>query len=114
MVAGAAVVLAAAFNTPLAGVTFAIEELTGDYFANIKDFVLMAIIIAALSAKALTGEYTYFGQLLESPDVSLFATFVIGARRVSWALFSLPPFSEDKRRCRVIKPDTGATPCRWC
>lgn len=78
VVAGGAAGLAAAFNTPLAGVTFAIEELTVDYFVNIKDFVLMAIIIAALSAKALTGEYAYFGRLLAPPVVPSSAVIAIG------------------------------------
>lgn len=78
VVAGGAAGLAAAFNTPLAGVTFAIEELTVDYFAGIKDFVVMAIIIAALSAKALTGEYGYFGRLLEPPGVPWLVILLIG------------------------------------
>jgi len=78
VIAGGAAGLAAAFNTPLAGVTFAIEELTTDYFSNIKDLVLLAIIVAAVAAKLLTGEYAYFGKLLEPPVVPLTATFVIG------------------------------------
>lgn len=78
VIAGGAAGLAAAFNTPLAGVTFAIEELSGDYFTNIKDYVLMAIIVAAIAAKALTGEYTYFGRLADPPSLTLFTVLLIG------------------------------------
>ncbi len=78
VIAGGAAGLAAAFNTPLAGVTFAIEELTTDYFGSIKDFVLMAIIVAALAAKSLTGEYAYFGRLMEPAGVPLSAVVIIG------------------------------------
>ncbi len=63
IIAGAAAGLAAAFNTPLAGVTFAVEELCENYFASIKDIVLMSIIVAAVTAQILTGEYSYFGHL---------------------------------------------------
>jgi H+/Cl- antiporter ClcA len=62
VVAGGAAGLAAAFNAPLAGVTFAVEELTVDYFSSIKDYVLLGIICAAIAAKSLTGEYIYFGK----------------------------------------------------
>jgi len=75
--AGGAAGLAAAFNTPLAGVTFAIEELSSGYFESIKDYVLMAIIIAALSAKVLTGEYIYFGRLPDPPSISIAALVLI-------------------------------------
>ncbi len=78
VVAGGAAGLAAAFNTPLAGVTFAIEELTPDYFSSIKDFVLMAIIVAAVVAKSLTGEYEYFGLLPQPPSVPIGAILLIG------------------------------------
>ena len=78
MVAGGAAGLAAAFNTPLAGVTFAIEELTIDYFADIKDFVIIAIVIAAVAAESMYGEYNYFGRLLEPPQVPISATVIIG------------------------------------
>ena len=79
VVAGGAAGLAAAFNTPLAGVTFAIEELAGDYFGSMKDYVIMAIIFAAITAKALTGDYTYFGRLAEPAAIPLTAILVIGA-----------------------------------
>ncbi len=77
VVAGGAAGLAAAFNTPLAGVTFAIEELTADYFSQIKDYVLIAIIVAGLAAQALTGEYTYFGKLIAPPPVALWVILII-------------------------------------
>lgn len=75
--AGGAAGLAAAFNTPLAGVTFAIEELSSGYFENIKDYVLMAIIVAALSAKVLTGDYIYFGKLPDPPNMEISAIIII-------------------------------------
>ena len=78
VVAGGAAGLAAAFNTPLAGVTFAIEELSSDYFASIKDMVLMAIIVAGLAAKAMTGEYLYFGHLTDPSGVAISMIILVG------------------------------------
>lgn len=78
IVAGGAAGLASAFNTPLAGVTFAIEELTTEHFTGIKEYVLMAIIVAAISARFLTGEYSYFGRLLNPLPVSLSGIVIIG------------------------------------
>lgn len=78
VVAGGAAGLAAAFNTPLAGVTFAIEELSSDYFSNMKDMVLMAIIIAGLSAETLTGDYIYFGRLSEPGAVPVPVILMVG------------------------------------
>lgn len=77
-IASGAAGLAAAFNTPLAGVTFAIEELTDTYFSTIKDFVLMAIIVAAIAAQSLTGEYSYFGKLTDSPRIPFAIVLLIG------------------------------------
>lgn len=79
IVAGSAAGLAAAFNTPLAGVSFAIEELTPDFFSGIKDFVLMAIIVAAMSAQVLTGDYTYFGKVSDAASVPFWTVLAIGA-----------------------------------
>ncbi|MDD4004613.1 MAG: chloride channel protein [Elusimicrobiaceae bacterium] len=75
--AGGAAGLAAAFNTPLAGVTFALEELSSGYFESIKDYVLMAIIVAALSAKVMTGDYIYFGKLPDPPNIQMSAIIFI-------------------------------------
>lgn len=77
-IAGGAAGLAAAFNTPLAGVTFAIEELSENYFSSVKDIVLMAIIVSAVVAKMLTGEYAYFGRLGEPSSLPFLAVLLIG------------------------------------
>jgi H+/Cl- antiporter ClcA len=78
VVAGGAAGLAAAFNTPLAGVTFAVEELGSEHFATFKNYVILAIIAAAITAKLLTGEYAYFGTLADAPGVPLWGVLAIG------------------------------------
>lgn len=64
--AGAAAGLAAAFNTPLGGVVFAIEELTKTHLSYFKTALFTAVIIAGLTAQAILGPYLYLG----FPDVS--------------------------------------------
>ena len=64
--AGAAAGLAAAFNTPLGGVVFAIEELTKTHLSYFKTALFTAVIIAGLTAQAILGPYLYLG----FPDVT--------------------------------------------
>jgi len=61
MVTGAAAGLAAAFNTPLGGIVFAIEELTKTHFSYYKTAIFSSVIIAGLSAEAFLGPYLYLG-----------------------------------------------------
>jgi len=61
ILAGGAAGIAAAFNTPLAGVVFAIEELSRSFEERTSGVILMAVIIAGVTALALVGNYTYFG-----------------------------------------------------
>jgi H+/Cl- antiporter ClcA len=61
ILAGAAAGVAAAFNTPLAGVVFAIEELSHSFEARTSGTVLTAVIIAGITTMGLLGNYTYFG-----------------------------------------------------
>ena len=61
MVTGAAAGLAAAFNTTLGGIVFAIEELTKTHFSYYKTAIFSSVIIAGLSAQALLGPYLYLG-----------------------------------------------------
>jgi len=63
VLAGGAAGIAAAFNTPLAGVTFAIEELGRRFESRSSGVLLSTVIIAGLTAIALEGNYRYFGQL---------------------------------------------------
>ncbi|HEX3934385.1 MAG TPA: chloride channel protein [Puia sp.] len=58
---GAAAGLAAAFNTPLGGIVFAVEELTRTHISYFKTALFTAIIIAGLTAQALLGPYLYLG-----------------------------------------------------
>lgn len=61
--AGAAAGLSAAFNTPLAGIVFAIEELTRSFEQRASGTVITAIIFAGIVALAINGNYTYFGTI---------------------------------------------------
>jgi H+/Cl- antiporter ClcA len=63
---GAAAGLAAAFNTPLGGIVFAVEELTRTHINNFKTAIFTSVIIAGLTAQAILGPYLYLGY----PDVS--------------------------------------------
>jgi H+/Cl- antiporter ClcA len=62
---GAAAGLAAAFNTPLGGVVFAMEELSKIHVRFFRTALFSAVIIAGLTAQALLGPYLYLGY----PDV---------------------------------------------
>ena len=63
VLAGGAAGVAAAFNTPLAGLVFAIEELSHSSFkARTGSLTLTAVVIAGLTAIGLVGNYIYFGQ----------------------------------------------------
>ncbi len=72
MVTGAAAGLAAAFNTPLGGIVFAIEELTKTHISYYKTAIFSSVIIAGLSAQALLGPYLYLGY----PKLDGLSTFV--------------------------------------
>ncbi len=61
ILAGAAAGIAAAFNTPLAGVIFAIEEMSRSFDERSSGLVIGAIIAAGIVSLALLGNYTYFG-----------------------------------------------------
>lgn len=75
--AGAAAGLAAAFNTPLAAVTFVLEELIGDLNSRFLGSVLLAAFIGALVVHGLVG-----------PQPAFQLAPVLGA---SWRVYLLIP-----------------------
>jgi H+/Cl- antiporter ClcA len=73
LITGAASGLAAAFNTPLGGIVFAIEELTKTHFSYFKSALLTGVIIAGLTALNILGPYLYLGY----PTVSHLSWWII-------------------------------------
>ena len=61
IIAGGAAGIAAAFNTPLGGIMFAIEELSRHRPFIANSTTLIAVIFAGLISLATLGNYTYFG-----------------------------------------------------
>ncbi|AVE03874.1 chloride channel protein [Pseudomonas palleroniana] len=70
ILAGGAAGIAAAFNTPLAGVAFAVEELGRKLETRTSGVLLSTIILSGMVAIAIQGNYNYFGHL-DVQDVSL-------------------------------------------
>ncbi len=62
ILAGGAAGVAAAFNTPLAGVVFAIEEMSRAFERSIGSLVLIAVILAGIAAISINGTGSYFGE----------------------------------------------------
>ena len=73
---GAAAGLSAAFNTPLGGIVFAVEELSKTHINYFKTALFTAVIIAGLTAQTLAGSYLYLGYP-KTADVSLMVMFPV-------------------------------------
>jgi len=61
MITGGAAGLSAAFNTPLGGIVFAVEELTKTHIAQFRTAVLTAVILSGMTAQWLLGPYLMLG-----------------------------------------------------
>lgn len=73
--AGAAAGLAAAFNTPLAAVTFVLEEIIGDLNSRMLGGVLLAAVLGALVAHGLVGAQPAFA--LHAPGAPLWLGYAL-------------------------------------
>lgn len=72
LLTGAAAGLAAAFNTPLGGIVFAVEELAKIHIRYFRTPLFTAVIIAGLTAQAILGPYLYLGY----PDVNRLHAYI--------------------------------------
>lgn len=70
ILAGGAAGISAAFNTPLAGIIFAIEEMSRSFEERKSGTLLIAVVLAGITALVVLGQYTYFGHTTESIAMS--------------------------------------------
>ncbi|MDO6387069.1 chloride channel protein [Uliginosibacterium sp. 31-12] len=123
LVAGGAIGVAAAFNTPLAGIMFAIEELSRKRSFNANATTLMAVVLAGLASTALLGNYLYFGRSAATLAVfseldALLLCGVLGG--LAGGLFSRAAINVERllparlRSLRVGRPMYFASACGLC
>lgn len=117
--AGAAAGLAAAFNTPLAAVTFVLEEIIGDLNSRFLGNMLMASLLGALVAHSVLGPEPAFHMSLPAdanwriyvltPWVALVATLV--GVFFQWSSLKIRAWSNTQKRVpRWLLPCLGALP----
>lgn len=70
IIAGGAAGVAAAFNTPIAGVVFAVEELAKSFELRTNTAVILVVVASGFTSYALQGDYAYFGVLGASPSLT--------------------------------------------
>lgn len=72
ILAGGAAGIAAAFNTPLAGILFAVEEMARSFEERTSGVLLTGVFIAGITAIVIQGNYSYFGSTSASLATSQF------------------------------------------
>lgn len=85
IVAGAGAGVAAAFNTPLGGIVYSIEEFSSLHLHRFKTVLLTAVIIAGFIAQWLVGSYLYLGvPRIEPLETSTYFYVVVLALLAGW------------------------------
>lgn len=80
ILAGGAAGLAAAFNTPLGGIAYVVEELSRSHLSSFRTGVLHAVIMAGIFAQIAMGPYLYFGYpKIEAFEFSNLGYLIVGA-----------------------------------
>lgn len=115
IIAGGAAGVAGAFNTPLAGVAFAIEELANAFEQKVALLVMTAILIAGIVSIGIAGDYIYFGTMPST--IGLGRTLVIAPVAgvlggMSGGLFSRLVLAITYRRERILGP-LAKRPVAW-
>lgn len=115
IIAGGAAGVAGAFNTPLAGVAFAIEELANAFEQRVALLVMTAILIAGIVSLGLAGDYVYFGTM--PATIGLGRTLVIAPVAgviggVSGGLFARLVLAITFNRARYLGP-LAERPIAW-
>jgi H+/Cl- antiporter ClcA len=120
IIAGGAAGVAAAFNTPIAGVVFGVEELAKSFEARTNTVVILVVVVAGFTSWAMQGDYAYFGVLGASPALGA-AWFAAPAIGVLGGLFGglfsrilgdvLGPGEHPVARLRRARPVMFATGC---
>lgn len=121
LVAGGAAGIAAAFNTPLAGIMFAIEELSRKPEQRSSGLLIAGIVLAGLIGQSIYGNNNYFGVInVTQVDFSLIGPGILVALASGLAggvfsrliIYSLSIASTDKlNRFRKARPIVFAAAC---
>ena len=120
IIAGGAAGVSAAFNTPIAGVVFAVEELAHGFDKRTHTAVILVVVAAGFASFSLQGDYAYFGVLqggsalgpawVAAPLIGIVAGFFGGV--FSRALtFVIGPASNPVANWRRARPVVFAAIC---
>ena len=74
IIAGGAAGVAAAFNTPIAGVVFALEELANGFDRRTHTTAILVVVVAGFASYAVQGNYAYFG--VQNAETSLLSALI--------------------------------------